>query len=49
VFADASEAEGVLPAPRQEVVELVDLGAPGDDTLNHIGQIFLRIDTIELR
>jgi hypothetical protein len=38
-----------LPAPRQEFVELVDLGAPGDDALEHIGQIFLRIDTIELR
>jgi hypothetical protein len=30
-------------------VKLVDLGAPGDDALEHIGQIFLRIDTIELR
>jgi len=30
-------------------VELVDLGASGDDALEHIGQIVLRIDTIELR
>jgi len=35
--------------PRQEFAEVVDLGAPGDDALEYIGQIFLRINTIELR
>src|ERR1700678_1215811 len=36
-----------LPTPRQEFFELVDLGASGDHALEHVGQIFLRIDTNE--
>jgi hypothetical protein len=39
---------GSLPVPGQQLVQLVALGSPGDDALQHIGQIGLRIEFVEL-
>ena len=36
-----------LPIPGEEFVQLMIFGPPGDDALQHIGQIGLRIETIE--
>jgi len=36
-----------LPVPGEEFVQLMVFGSPGDDALQHIGQIGLRIETIE--
>src|SRR3954451_1715543 len=38
----------LLPVPRQQRVQLVRLGPPGDDTLEHVGQPRHRIDPVQL-
>jgi hypothetical protein len=38
-----------LPVPDQKLVQLVALGLPGDDALQHVGQIGLRVEIVELR
>ena len=40
---------GSLPVPGQKLVQLMALGLPGDDALQHIGQIGLRVELVELR
>jgi hypothetical protein len=39
---------GRLPVPGQKLVQLMALGSPGDDALQHVGQIGLRIEFVEL-
>jgi hypothetical protein len=38
-----------LPVPGQKLVQLVAPGLPGDDALQHVGQIGLRVECMELR
>ena len=37
-----------MPIPRQQCMQLVVLGSPGDDPLQDIGEIGERIDAVEL-
>jgi hypothetical protein len=39
---------GSLPVPGQQLVQLMALGSPGDDALEHVGQVGLRIEIVEL-
>jgi hypothetical protein len=43
-----AELAGRLPVPGQKFVQLVAFGLTGDDALQHIGQIGLRIKFVEL-
>jgi len=43
-----AEPAGRLPVPGEKFVQLVALGLTGDDALQHIGQIRLRIEFVEL-
>src|SRR4029077_3085203 len=43
-----AELAGRLPVPGEKFVQLVALGLTGDDALQHIGQIGLRIEFVEL-
>jgi hypothetical protein len=43
-----AELAGRLPVPGEEFVQLVALGPTGDDALQHVGQIGLRIEFLEL-
>ena len=36
-----------LPVPGEEFVQLMIFGPPGDDALEHIGEIGLRVEIIE--
>jgi hypothetical protein len=48
-FATALTAlAGSLPVPGQELLQLMALGLPGDDTLQHVSQIGLRVEIMEL-
>src|SRR3954451_13965039 len=38
-----------LPVPSQQLVKPVDRGPPGDDPLEYIGQISLRVEVVQLR
>ena len=38
-----------LPIPRQQRVELMSLGSPGHDALQHVGEPSHRIDAVHLR
>src|SRR5271156_3464563 len=40
---------GGLPVPGQQLVQLMALGAAGDDALQHIGQPGQRIEAVQLR
>jgi hypothetical protein len=43
-----AELAGRLPVPGEKFVQLVALGLTGDDALQHIDQIGLRIEFVEL-
>src|ERR1700740_433475 len=43
-----AELAGCLPVPGEKFVQLVALGLTGDDALQHIDQIGLRIEFVEL-
>ena len=37
-----------LPVPGEQLVQLMALGSPGDDALQDVGQVGLRIEIMEL-
>ena len=37
-----------MPVPRQQCVQFVVLGSPGDDPLQDVGEIGERLDAVEL-
>ena len=44
----AGERGWWVPVPRQQCVQFVGLGSPGDDPLQDVGEIVERLDTVEL-
>ena len=47
-FVDLADVDW-LPIPRQQRVELMSLGSPGHDALQHVGEPSHRIDAVHLR
>jgi hypothetical protein len=43
-----AELAGRLPVPGEQLVQLMAPGSPGDDALQHVSQIGLRIEFVEL-